>query len=126
MARKYGTTWAHLHIGRVRRGLDDVVSVKTGDAPVEYVAALLLRDVVFNVREAGRQATVQSGVKNVHAWVTGEKVNGHPVLLGPEGWTEVKYNPRNAIGAFYTAPDGEPIYAARYAYLVGTKVYVRL
>jgi hypothetical protein len=129
MTRKYGTTWAHLHLPRAKRGDYACISVKTGAQPVEYAGCLALRDVVFNVREAGRQATLRTGVKNVHAWVTGERMHAEEVMdtlamgtsLKDPRWVEIKYNPRRA--ATFTDPDGVAVVGAEYVWMTGTKVY---
>jgi hypothetical protein len=130
MAKTYGSTFAHLHIGRVRRGLADCVSVKEGKAPVYYSVGMVMADVVFCVREAGRQQTLRENVKNVHAWVTGEVMDGDAdapcysdaFIADPEtDWVEVKYNPTRPT--FFLAATGEPVHRASYVRMTGTKVF---
>lgn len=122
MARKYGTTWAHLHLPRFKAGRADCVSVKHGNDPTVYTSMLELVDVVFCVREGGRQATLNSGVKNVHAWVTGQAVPTADVLVPFAQWREAKYNPRKAAH-FYDAETLEPLTTASAACIAGNKVY---
>lgn len=119
---KLGTTWAHLHLPRAKRGDDYCISVKKGDEPVDYREWLILADVVFHVRENGRQKTLREGVKNVHAWVVGTEVrNGPHDPWGPV-WREARYNPRSGP-KFTDAETGAELLTASYAWLDRTKVY---
>lgn len=126
MARTYGSTWAHLHLPRAKRGDAECISVKTENRPVEYTEVLQMFDVVFNVREAGRQKTIREGVKNVHAWVTGEITTfdrGEMASLQRVyGWREVKYNPMRAP-FFYDVETGLSVRRATYVIMVRSKVY---
>lgn len=126
MARTYGSTWAHLHLPRAKRGDAECISVKTENRPVEYTEVLQMFDVVFNVREAGRQKTIREGVKNVHAWVTGEITTfdqGEMASLQRVyGWRQAIYNPRKHE-TFVDSETGQPVHRATYVIMVQSKVY---
>lgn len=49
-----------------------VLSVRdVGGKVIGYVRSIKLRDVTFHVNQRGRQRVVDTGAKNLHAWVRG-------------------------------------------------------
>lgn len=123
---------AHVHIGFARKGRADCIS--TRDLPngrVRYAGYLHLTDARFAVQPAGHRKAVESGVKNVHAFVRGTLsyesggMAGTPKageLLGL-GYLEGGYNPRHHdtfIGA-----NGEQLFRADHAILVGKRLFYK-
>lgn len=119
---------AHLHLPRLKSGVDEVVSVsRFAYAPgskTDYFGTVTMKDVKFKVSQAGRKRTLDTGVKNVHAWVVGEFVQGVPSQHHPKqrGWRTARYNPRFGPD-FVDSETGESLSEARAAILVGSKVY---
>ena len=71
----------------IRRG---DYSVRQNGRVIDHVDSIVLRDVRFNVAPAGREKVRRTGVKNVHATVTGYVVD-NPKPAIPEHF--VSYNP---------------------------------
>jgi hypothetical protein len=103
------------------------VSTKTGWASTWRVvrdrkgrqvlySKVVLKDVLFDVRESGRQRTIREGRKNVHAWMEGELLHAsrHERTATVPCGVHVSYNPYKYT-SFVTKPDEEPIVAADFA-----------
>ena len=87
---------------------------------VAHADEAALTDVVFQVRESGRQQVIKSGRKNVHAFAVGRLAEGS--LLWEA--TGVHYNPERA-GHFYDDA-GKPVVTAARAHLdAGGKLWAR-
>ena len=65
-------------------------SVRQSGLVIDHVDSIVLRDVRFNVAPAGREKVRRTGVKNVHATVSGYVVD-NPKQAIPEDF--VSYNP---------------------------------
>ena len=86
-------------------------SVRQSGRVIDHVDSIVLRDVRFNVAPAGREKVRRTGVKNVHATVTGYVVD-NPKPAIPEHF--VSYNPfkydqfvkitSNGYDGFYADP----------------------
>lgn len=92
--------WVHTHLPRLQAGdIPDILSVKIPGQRIEYAAFVSLRDCEFRVHERGRLRCVESGVRNVHAWVVGEECNrlagSWPMLTWPPSplWRTAVYSP---------------------------------
>ena len=98
---------------------------------IGYARRVLLRDVAFQVSEAGRQYVIAKGQRQIHAYACGDLVavdwienkSGLPVSWGAADTAaaavhvrRVAYNPFR--DATFTA-DGRPIHAAPSLYLTG-------
>lgn len=70
-----------------------------------------LRDVTFEVSEAGRQRVLEEKSKNVHAFVRGTLDSSVRAQPNP-----VTYNPY-VSGEFRRRSDNEPVHGAREAFL---------
>lgn len=91
------------------------LSVKRGKARVEHSVRVLLKDVVFRVRPAGREKVRREGRKGVHAFVTGTPVT--PAEKTPNrGWEPFTYDPYRH-DTFVLSNTGEPLLTARFASL---------
>ena len=117
-------TKAHLHLPRLKSGVSEVISAKTGNLPVEYFGTLVLSDVRFHVSEAGRLRTLRERTRNVHAWVIGTKFAGTPSQNPPFGQNmrQATYSPFKYVG-FVDKETEQPLEYAYAAYMVGSKVY---
>jgi hypothetical protein len=119
-------TKAHLHLPRLKAGVDEVISAKTGDSPVEYFGTLIISDARFIVSAPGRKRTLDTKQRNVHAWVVGKKFAGIPSQHPPFGFAkqmrQVTYNPYK-FDSFVDTETFEPVEYAYSAYMVGSKVY---
>lgn len=72
-------------------------SVRKGGKVVEHAERVILTGASFDVQPSGRARVLESGRKNVHAFVRGERVDTAPVrgrFLG-----RVEYDPE-AAGSF--------------------------
>lgn len=117
---------AHLHLPRYQRWLDggepNIISIKPGGGRVFYVSTALMRDVRFTVSEKGRQRTLQTGQRNVHAWVVGDYLGA--VQSVPEGLSRAVYDPWRG-GTFVDAVTLNPVRHASVAYMVNKQVYYK-
>lgn len=115
--------WAHLHLPRLRAGVEDVISVKRPGSKIEYVSWIHLADVEFTVWEHGRQRCIRDNVRNVHAWVVGTI---EPRLFidvwPPEELQKAIYDPWKG-NSFVNAETLKPVKKAGFALLVGKDVY---
>ena len=107
----------------IRRG---DYSVRQSGRVIDHVERIVLRDVRFNVAPAGRDKVRATGVKNVHATVTGYVVGpfAHSSALHAIPEDFVSYNPfkydqfvkitSNGYDGFYA----DPIQTAGYVALL--------
>ena len=90
-------TRAHLHLPRLRAGVDEVISSKTGKYPTQYFGTLIMTDVRFVVSLPGRMRTLDTRQRNVHAWVVGDFTAATPSQHPPFGFRrdlrEATYSP---------------------------------
>lgn len=73
-----------------------------------------LADCKFVVHKSGAQRAMDTGIRNVHAFVRGELVRSgdrQGLVPVPDNVVEVKYKPFEE-GGFYTADDGQEIWGA--------------
>jgi len=70
----------------------DLFSVKEHRKNVKHIERFTMEEVSFCVAPAGRQKVLDTGVKNVHAGVTGRFIDNPPLEVVEE-WTRVSYNP---------------------------------
>lgn len=119
--------WAHLHLPKWKaftegRGDSGVISLKFPGQRVSYTNMISLQDVTFFVSERGRERTLRTGHRNVHAWVIGE-----PFYIAPQTmkhWKKAVYDPWK--GPFFVDKETlEPVHSAKYAYLIEKHVYYR-
>ena len=81
---------------------------------IEHTDHVILKNVKFTVREAGRQKVLNEKKKNVHSFAVGEVVDSVGLESGPSVY--VSYNPY--LGAsFYVKATGEAVSGALYAVL---------
>jgi len=71
----------------------DVFSVRQDRRVVAHAQSVLLKNVKFVVRPAGRLAVIATGHKNVHAFVKGSLDSLDKSLRKPKSAVEVVYNP---------------------------------
>lgn len=120
------STWAHLHLTRLRAEDPNPISVKIPGQRIAYASWVSLRDVEFKVSEAGRQRCVREGVRNVHAWVVGTevlRVENYPVRdTPPATWSRAVYDPWKG-GTFVDSETLEPVLRADLVILSGKHVY---
>ena len=93
----------HNKIGRVRQS----------GRPVEHHKNICLRDVRYLVQPAGRKRVLATGVKNVHAGLSGYMIDSVPV---PAISFDVTYNPFK-YSSFVDTEDKEPQEWSEFAYL---------
>jgi hypothetical protein len=82
-----------------------------------FYGKLILKNAEFKVSQAGRKRAVEQGVRNVHAFVEGEFLQGTYTPTPPSVpcGVEVKYSPFNKhFNTFYVedTPSGWPIFEA--------------
>jgi hypothetical protein len=107
----------------IRRG---DYSVRQSGRVIDHVDTIVLRDVRFNVATAGRDKVRATGVKNVHATVTGyiDSENHDFMLIDYKDHDYVSYNPfkydsfvkitSNGYDGFYA----DPVQTADYVALL--------
>ncbi len=123
---------AHLHIGRVRRGLEDCISMRfLPDGKTTYCGTLSLTYAKFSVQPAGLRKFRETGQKNVHAYVRGRFWGSYPTLdlggitfdlLYALGYREAYYNPLTHE-SFVDKMSGRVLDSVYDVILYGKKVY---
>ena len=88
-------------------------SVRQSGSPVEHHKTICLKDVRYLVQPAGRKRVLDTGVKNVHAGLSGYIVGSVPV---PAISFDVTYNPFK-YSSFVDTEDHETQEWSEYAYL---------
>ena len=88
-------------------------SVRQAGSRVEHHKTVCLRDVRYLVQPAGRKRVIKTGVKNVHAGLSGYIVGSVPV---PSISFDVIYNPFK-YSTFVDSIDHEQQDWSEYAYL---------
>lgn len=116
--------WVHTHLPRLQAGDTNMLSVKHPGKPIEYASWVSLKDVEFRVHERGRLRCVESGVRNVHAWVVGDEILVEEDYVGraPLGYHKAVYDPWKG-DSFVDADTLLPVHRAGLAILVGKDVY---
>lgn len=122
------TTWAHLHLTRLRSADPNPISVKIPGQRIAYASWVSLRDVEFKVSESGRQRCIREGVRNVHAWCVGEEIlrceaefPGEFTRV-PVGYRQAVYDPWKG-GTFVDSVTLEPVLRADCVIMSGKNVY---
>ncbi len=83
----------------------------------------IMTDVTFKVYEKGRQRVLNSGQKNVHAYVKGKFIGEtKSATFLQEGMREAYYNPFNQA-TFTDKETGEVLESASVVLMVNKKVY---
>lgn len=116
----------HPHIPRIEAGIERCVSVKFKGQRITYFATVLMEDVEFLVHQRGRERTLATGHRNVHAWAIGEVKDARGALRNPpEGYgaiSIVTYNPFKA-DHFYDVHTGEKVERAKFLWAAGKTFY---
>ena len=113
----------------IRRG---DYSVRQSGRVIDHVDSIVLRDVRFNVAPAGRDKVRATGVKNVHATVTGYHTaqGGFQMQYVRDmdwitaNWDSVSYNPFKydqfvkITARAYDGFDATPVHSADYVALM--------
>ena len=118
--------WVHPHIPHIEAGVERCVSVKFKGQRITYFATVLMENVEFRVHQAGRERTLGTGHRNVHAWAIGEvkvlsgSIRRPPVVVGAMGI--VTYNPFKA-DHFYDVATGKKVERAKFLWAAGKTFY---
>lgn len=125
------TVWLHTHLPRLRAGdTPDVISLKIPGQRIAYASWVAVKGARFVVHERGRQRCIREGVRNVHAWVTGEEIDR---LAGdwkyseeggyrPAGYRRAVYDPFKG-GSFVDSETLEPLTDAQLVIMAGKNVF---
>lgn len=86
---------------------------------------VVLADCTFVVHPSGNRRAVETGHRNVHAFVRGELLSSTNLVPHdkPAGVVEVSYNPFDTRG-FYTIDDNEEIWGAPKVWFYEGKAWV--
>ena len=116
------TAWIHPHIPRIEAGAKRVVSTKFRDQKIAYFGTVLLNDADFRVHQKGRERTLATGQRNVHAWAIGDCVEALGSVRQPPvdtpGLSIVTYNPFKG-DHFYDVHTGEKVEHAKFLWAAG-------
>ena len=83
------------------------LSVRKRGLVVDHVRSILLKDAKFVVQPAGRKKVIKEKRKNVHAYVSGERV----AVASFDGKSErITYNPYKNK-SFVSVETGKPVYS---------------
>ena len=110
----------------LHKQLWSVRDLKTGRV-IEHTLSVNILDAQFVVRPAGRAKVIRDGVKNVHAFVRGYKVDQATIdMIGPfdvDGWTStnVTYDPYK-YSTFVSKTDETPIKTSHVVTMIGKDV----
>ena len=132
--------WLHLHLPKLTKyravlngneslgELDsNVISLKIPGEKIRYVSRAIVRNARFHVSEKGRQRCLDSGQRNVHAWVIGELLP-MPSVLYPSRYLDrdsrkVVYDPWKGA-SFVDARTLEPVYEAQQVLMLRDQVWI--
>ena len=98
-------------------------SVRQNGRVVDHADSVVLTDCRFLVQPAGRDKVRRTGVKNVHATVTGVVIPAHPKAPFIDDCDYVSYNPYKYDNFVKITSNG---YDGFYAAAVSTADYVML
>jgi hypothetical protein len=132
--------WLHLHLPKLKKyravldgsepmgELDpNVISLKIPGEKIRYVSRAIVRNARFHVSEKGRQRCLDSGQRNVHAWVIGELAPVPTPLyysdLLSEDSRKVVYDPWKGA-SFVDALTLEPVYEAQQVLMLLDQVWI--
>lgn len=120
-------TWVHTHLPRLQahregRGDDNVLSVKVPGEKITYLNRIVLRDAEFTVSKAGRKRCLETGVRNVHAWVVGEALEDFPIPGKRAKVKKAVYDPWKG-DSFVDAITLQPVHRASMVWMSGKDVY---
>lgn len=88
---------------------------------------IVLTDCTFVVHPSGKKRAVETGHRNVHAFVRGELVHAGNTTTGfvlPSDVVEVSYSPFDNTG-FYTVNDNVEIWGASRVWFTEGRAYVQ-
>lgn len=93
---------------------------------IERKLFVVLQDCKFVVHPSGNKRAMETGTRNVHAFVRGELVSNTNMVPNtkPAGLVEVGYNPFDDRG-FYTKDDDQEIWGAPKVWFWEGKAFVR-
>ena len=97
----------------------NVFSIRQSNRVKRHAKQLCLKDVRYLVQPAGRSKVLETGVKNVHAGLSGYFVDRVPV---PAVSFDVTYNPFK-YNSVVAVESKRPIQHSDYAYLEAGKKY---
>lgn len=96
-------------------------------AKKKHRKSILIKDASFAVQRAGHKKAVESGVRNVHAYVRGELIemskNKEIIENLKKSGKKVRYNPFR-MNNFHDE-NMNPILESEHAYLEGNLIYVK-
>lgn len=98
---------------------EDCLSVRKDGLVVMHTDSVVLDDCSFRVQPAGLEKARRTGVRNVHAYVSGHWTNEEAARDG----TKVKYDPWE-VGAFHVAESGREVWKADRVEVAGTTVWI--
>ena len=99
-----------------------IFSIKQGDLVVGHTDNIVLKDCWFKVNKYGKQKAIETGIRNVHAFVIGRITNN----IESDAMYDLKYNPFSDNG-FYTEEHGKAVYSPKMIIKNGTiKIEVEL
>ena len=119
------TTWVHTHLPRLLAGERDCLSVKVPGQRIAYASDVLLTDTTFKVHEAGRRRCLESGQRNVHAWVVGQEVcrwYGAAPIESLDGMRRAVYDPWKG-STFVASETLEPLTSSPAVMVSGKTVW---
>lgn len=116
--------WVHTHLPRLKAGETNMLSVKRPGEHIDYASWVSMTNVDFKVHERGRLRCIESGQRNVHAWVVGDEVavvkdfhqSPRPALR------RAVYDPWKG-DSFVDSETLEPVHHASVAIMNGKDVY---
>ena len=116
--------WVHTHLPRLQGGEINMLSVKRAGEKVDYASWVSLKNVEFKVHERGRLRCIESGQRNVHAWVVGDEILVQQDYQGlaPKGWRKAIYDPWKG-GSFVDSVTLCPLKTAAMVIMNGKDVY---
>lgn len=118
--------WVHLHLPKWNAYLGGsgdscVISVKSPGQKIRYVSEITLRDATFFVSAAGRERTLRTGHRNVHAWVIGREATLDREM-DYRNWHRAVYDPWKGA-TFVDSENFEPVEFKSAVHMIGKDVY---
>lgn len=119
--------WAHTHFPKLTKwrkdGIDPkIISVKVPGRRVVYVESIVITGAEFKVSQRGRDRTLETGQRNVHAWVVGQAEESGTVLVCLDRLRRAVYDPWKGP-TFVDSETLKPVYQSPFVAIFGKDVY---
>jgi hypothetical protein len=99
------------------------LSIRQKGVVIRHAKTVLLSGATFRVQQGGRQRVVNTGRKNVHAFVRGHlDFASDQRFPGRHSWERIYYDPFKHTS--FVRYNGEPVHVADEVLITGKDIYI--